>query len=325
MASDKRQTRLAEFLGLVSFGLALLILISLATYRPTDPAPFFKAGATGPARNFIGPIGAFLAELLIPQLFGMAAMLLPLVLGITGWKLFWCRPIEAPYTKVSGLTLLLLSLTAFLALAFGTVQVEGEAVRAGGATGALVSEMLGASFGRTGAFILVATSLFVSLILATQFSFAAFLTAMGQLLGRRAQALRTSWAHFTETRRKEKLRQDVIKKHSQKDRDPEADALPRVRKAKMGPAGASADDAEDVDEADDLPLQAPPTVRGPAARTAPVAPKALSLPFAGEEDEGDEEDAAPRRKKRTAVPASRSGDYTLPPTSILEELAFEGR
>jgi S-DNA-T family DNA segregation ATPase FtsK/SpoIIIE len=327
MASDKRQTRLAEFLGLVSFGLALMILISLATYRPTDPAPFFKAGASGPARNFIGPIGAFLAELLIPQLFGMAAMLLPLVLGITGWKLFWCRPIEAPYTKVSGLVLLLLSLTAFLALAFGTVQVEGEAVRAGGAAGALLSEMLKESFGRTGAFILVATSLFVSLILATQFSFAAFLTAFGQVLARRAQALRTAWAHFSETRRKERMRQEVLRKHSQKDKDPAADTVPRVRKARMAPAGSEGDEEEEEDEAlEDLPLQAtPPVVRGPAPKTAPVPAKALSLPFVADGEEEDERESTSRRKKRAAVPAARSGDYTLPPTSILEELESEGR
>jgi S-DNA-T family DNA segregation ATPase FtsK/SpoIIIE len=324
MASDKRQTRLAEFLGLVSFGLALLILISLATYRPTDPAPFFKAGASGPARNFIGPIGAFVAELLIPQLFGMAAMLLPLVLGITGWKLFWCRPIDAPYTKVTGLVLLLLSLTAFLALAFGTVQVEGESVRAGGAAGALLSEMLKASFGRTGAFILVATSLFVSMILATQFSFAAFLSAVGQVLTRRAQSLQTAWAHFRETRRKEKMRQEVLRKHSQKDKDPAADAVPRVRKARMAPAGAEADEEEEDEALDDLPLQpAQPVVRGPAAKTAPVAARPLSLPFAPAEDE-EEAEQAPKRKKRAAVPASRSGDYTLPPTSILEEIESEG-
>src|SRR5262245_10983698 len=323
MASDKRQTRLAEFLGLVSFGLALLILISLATYRPTDPAPFFKAGATGPARNFIGPIGAFVAELLIPQLFGMAAMLLPLVLGITGWKLFWCRPIEAPYTKVTGLVMLLLSLTAFLALAFGTVQVEGEAVRAGGAAGALLSEMLKASFGRTGAFILVATSLFVSLILATQFSFAAFLSAVGQLLGRRAQALRTAWAHFMETRRKERMRQEVLRKHSQKDKDPAADAVSRVRKARMAPAGSEEADEDDEDD-DDLPLQPPLLVRGAAPRTAPLPGKPLSLPFLASDEESEEPEPS-KRKKRAAVPAARSGDYTLPPTSILEELESEGR
>ena len=86
MASSTRSRQLAEFLGLSSFALALMLLISLATYNPGDPAPFFKAGASGPARNFIGPIGAFLAELLVPQLFGMAALLLPLVLGVSRWR-----------------------------------------------------------------------------------------------------------------------------------------------------------------------------------------------------------------------------------------------
>src|SRR6267142_6526453 len=121
MASSTRSRQLAEFLGLCSFALALMLLISLATYSPTDPAPFFKAGTTGPARNFIGPIGAFLAELLVPQLFGFAALLLPLVLGWVGWSLFWCRPFDAPYTKGAGLLAMLLSTTALLSMAVGTV------------------------------------------------------------------------------------------------------------------------------------------------------------------------------------------------------------
>jgi DNA segregation ATPase FtsK/SpoIIIE, S-DNA-T family len=328
MASDKRSTRLAEFFGLISFALALLVLISLATYRPTDPALFFKAGAVGPARNFIGPVGAFVAELLVPQLFGMAAMLLPLVLGVTGWKLFWCKPIDAPYTKVSGLFLLLLSLTAFLALAFSTVTIEGEAVRAGGAVGALLSAMLEGTFGRTGAFIVLGTALFVSVILSTQFSFAAFLKAVGEVVGKRTQSLRTAWAHFRETRRKEKMRQEVIKKHSQKDKDPAADTLPRARKGRAAPA---ADDEEDDapgigddlagDDLDDFPLQAS-TLRGaPAAKVLPpVAQKAL--PGFPEEDEMA---AEPRRKKRTPTPASKSGDYMLPPTTLLAEIETSGR
>ena len=50
MATGKvRSTRLAEFLGLSSFALALMLLISIATYDPADPAPFFKAGASGAA------------------------------------------------------------------------------------------------------------------------------------------------------------------------------------------------------------------------------------------------------------------------------------
>src|SRR5207247_3656171 len=234
-----RPRRLAGVLGLSSFALALMLLISLATYNPGDPAPFFKAGASGPARNFIGPIGAVLAELLVPQLFGMAALLLPLVLGVTGWKLFWCKPIEAPYTKACGVTALLLSLCSFFALTFGALTVEGESVRAGGATGALLASLLTSSFNRTGAYIVVATCLFVSLILSTQFSFATFLSALGAAVGSRLQALRAAWAHFLDTRRKEKMRREVIKKHTKEREATGSDSLPRVRKVKGSPAGES--------------------------------------------------------------------------------------
>jgi S-DNA-T family DNA segregation ATPase FtsK/SpoIIIE len=320
-SATAKSTKTAEFLGVVSFALSLMVLISVATYNPADPVPFFKAGATGPVRNFIGPIGAFLAELLIPQLFGVAALLVPLVLGITGWKLFWCRPIEAPYTKAAGLSLLLVSLTAFLTLTFGAVTIEGEAVRAGGAAGQLAAAILTASFNRTGAYIVVATSLFVSLILSTQFSFASFLTAVGRFLGTRGQALRTAWAHFLETRRKERMRRDVIKKHS-KEREAvdeaaaaRGESVPRVRKVK---APGAAGDAE--------PSKA-------AQKPLPFAP--IPDPDEEMETEADEhadveekDDAAPvlpvsaatRAVKRGGGSVVVRGDFPLPPTSIMDEI-----
>jgi len=312
MVSSARSRQLAEFLGLVSFALALMLLISLATYNPGDPAPFFKAGATAPARNFIGPIGALIAELLVPQLFGMAALLLPLVLGVAGWRLFWCKPIEAPYTKACGVALLLLSLCAFLALTFGALTVEGETVRAGGAVGALLAATLTSSFNRTGAYIILATAIFVSLILATQFSFATFLAAVGAAVGSRLQALRAAWAQFVETRRKEKMRREVIKKHTQKEKEtPGSDSLPRVRKVKGSPAA-------DGDELADLPLHAPSP---PAQRPLPFA---LAEPPA-DAAEGDEAPvpAEPRRKKAPASPGPR-GSFALPPASILDEPRSSG-
>ena len=310
MASSTRSRQLAEFLGLSSFALALMLLISLATYNPGDPAPFFKAGASGPARNFIGPIGAFLAELLVPQLFGMAALLLPLVLGVTGWKLFWCKPIDAPYTKACGVSALLLSLCAFLALTFGALTVEGESVRAGGATGALLAAVLTSSFNRTGAYIVVATCLFVSLILSTQFSFATFLSALGAAVGSRLQALRAAWAHFLDTRRKEKMRREVIKKHTKEREATGSDSLPRVRKVKGSPAGES-------EELVDLPLR------------AGAAPAQWPLPFASPEpvkDDDDDEAAEPRepKRKKPAPAATVRGNFVLPPASILDEPRTSG-
>jgi S-DNA-T family DNA segregation ATPase FtsK/SpoIIIE len=307
------RTWLAEFLGLSFFGLALMLLISLATFDPRDPAYFFKSGQVGPARNFIGPVGAFVAELLFPQLFGVAAMLLPMVLGITGWKLFWCRPIEAPYTKAVGLSLLLASLTAFFALSFDTLTIEGEAVRAGGAVGALLATLLTGSFNRTGAFIVVATALFVSLILATQFSFAALLRSIWRVVLGRARALRTSWAHFRETRRKESMRREVIRKHAQRERakaaDSETSGLPRIRKVTTAePPEAPVSDPE-TPPLLDLPLKAPPPVQ-------------RRLEFSPAEAEDVEAEATPeprpRRKTSKAQPSTTRGGFTLPPTSILD-------
>jgi S-DNA-T family DNA segregation ATPase FtsK/SpoIIIE len=306
MASDARNRRLAEFLGLLSFGLSLMLLISLGTYSPTDPVPFFKAGATGPARNFIGPIGAFLAELLVPQLLGFAALLLPLVLGWVGWSLFWCRPFDAPYTKGAGLLLILLSTTALLAMAVGSVGFRGEPLRAGGAAGELLASTLVSSFNRPGAYIVLATSLFVGIILSTQFSFAAALSLLAALLVDRGREAAAAWVRVREARDRERMRREVIKKHTQKERDPEAgdDSVPRMRKARVATAPATADDGE----------------AAPVAKPAlpAVAPAQQTIAFTPAP-----RDAAPEAKaiKKTGAsePPAKRGAYVIPPTTILDE------
>ena len=318
-----RSNKSAEFLGLVSFAFALMLLISLATYDPSDPAPFFRSGASGPARNFIGPIGAFLAELLVPQLFGVAAILLPVVLAATGWKLFWCKPIDAPYTKASGVVLMLLSLTAFLTMTFGSVAVEGEPVRAGGAIGELAAGLLMSSFNRTGAYIVVATAIFVSVILSTQFSFADALARLGVIATARWQAARTAWAHFLETRRKERMRREVIRKHTQKEK---SDALPKVRRERDADGNGHEDaGADGFDAAGEVPIGGAP-VQKPLPLELKVRPPVAVDADDDEEDatEGGGEDAPPpprKARKRAAiqVPVQR-GDFVLPPASILDEI-----
>ncbi len=51
--------------------------------------------------NFAGRIGAFIAELSY-QLLGYSAYLVPLVLVVIGWHYFWCRALDAAYTKLLG-------------------------------------------------------------------------------------------------------------------------------------------------------------------------------------------------------------------------------
>ena len=68
--------RVSEFVGVALFALALIWLIALASYEPTDPVWFFSTGAHAAPANFAGRVGAFLAELSF-QLFGYASYLIP--------------------------------------------------------------------------------------------------------------------------------------------------------------------------------------------------------------------------------------------------------
>ena len=62
MSGSVLSRRVSEFVGVALFGGALLLLISLATYNPADPAWFFTVGGPEPPANFVGQVGAFLSE-----------------------------------------------------------------------------------------------------------------------------------------------------------------------------------------------------------------------------------------------------------------------
>src|SRR4029453_16732091 len=98
--------------------------------------------------------------------------------------------------------------TTLLAMAVGTVSFGGETLRAGGATGELLASTLISSFNRPGAYIVVATSLFVSVILATQFSFAAALSLVAAFLAARARMPAAPGVRFGEARHKERMRRE---------------------------------------------------------------------------------------------------------------------
>jgi hypothetical protein len=79
--------RLNELIGFLCLMLGLLIAAALFTYNPND-ASFNVAARTSeiqPARNLVGPAGAYTADLLFQGL-GYGAFLLPMALLALGWK-----------------------------------------------------------------------------------------------------------------------------------------------------------------------------------------------------------------------------------------------
>ena len=168
------------------FGLALMWLISLASYSPADPVLFFTTG-TGTPVNFGGRVGAFLAELSY-QLLGYTAYLAPVVLVVTGWHYFWCRVPDAAYTKLVGATLLFGCVASFLSLAFGTLRVGNREILAGGYLGRVLASSLAEYLNKTGSIILILTVLFLSIVLSTQFSFGRLFGVLFQLVRDRSAA-----------------------------------------------------------------------------------------------------------------------------------------
>jgi S-DNA-T family DNA segregation ATPase FtsK/SpoIIIE len=207
--------RASEFLGVALFAAAVLWIVALVTYEPSDPAWFFTTGATHAPANFAGLVGAFVAEASF-QVIGYAAYLIPAALVVLGWHYFWCRPLDAIYTKVVGTGLLFTSLSGLLALAIGNQEIDGHAFRTGGSIGELISRFSAGYLNRAGALIVLLTLLFMAVILATQLSF-------GRMFAFGFEAALAGWRQMIgsvrerrENRRRDKQRQEVIAKHAKK-------------------------------------------------------------------------------------------------------------
>jgi S-DNA-T family DNA segregation ATPase FtsK/SpoIIIE len=285
------------------FAAALLWIVALVTWEPSDPVWFFSAGTTHPPANFAGLVGAFLAEASL-QLLGYASYLIPATLVVVGWHYFWCRPVDAFYTKVTGVLLLFGCVSTLFSIAIGSIDVGGRPYPAGGAIGDGLASFTADYLNRTGSLIVIVTLLALAIILTTQFSF-------GRLFGALFSASATSWRQgvaelreWRETRRRERQRREVIAKHAKK-------------------AGVSAEVV--AERAPVLPKPAKreaskPAPSPPAQEDAPVATPRASAAREGRArvtttpqlplSEPDAPSRAPIERKL--------GGFTLPPAALLD-------
>src|SRR5208282_3811494 len=115
--SPTENKRFNELIGFVGLSIAVLLALSLLSYSPLDASFNVSAAppASGPARNWIGPVGAHLADAFF-QLAGYAAFLVPIGIFLLAMRWFRSQVIEAPIAKVIGWGLMLASLSAELTL-----------------------------------------------------------------------------------------------------------------------------------------------------------------------------------------------------------------
>jgi S-DNA-T family DNA segregation ATPase FtsK/SpoIIIE len=291
-----------EITGVALFAGAMLWLVALGSYSPSDPAWFFNSPTDGPPVNFAGRIGAFIAEASY-QLMGYAAFLIPAALGVIAWHYFWCRKIESGYTKLVGVVMLLGSGSALLALAFGALQSGTPHVRPGGAIGEALASGFVLYLNRTGAAIVLLAVFALAVILATQFSFGMAFTATAARL-RSQRGLVDRFRAWQEDRRRDRERSKVIDKHAKKtgrENAPEIQTRVADAAAKLKEARARKEAEADAEVRETLRVGSPPALK----RAAPKPPVVQPLPLA----DADATRTPLERKK---------GGYTLPPVSLLD-------
>ena len=288
--------RVSEVVGVALFAAALIWLIALATYDASDPAWFFSTGTHDIPANFAGRVGAFLSELSY-QILGYASYLIPAVMSVAGWHYFWCRKIDAVYTKIVGAAMLFGCSGALLALTLGRIDLGPRSFRAGGYLGEWLGGFMSEYLSRMGSIIVILALMVAAVILATQFSFGRLFSAIfaalrsGVALG--AEAL----GRWREERRKVKQRREVMVKYGKDEKAQKAasdkSAPQKAQKPQVGSVVAKSEPTVAREKA------APPSVvqKKPSVKT-PIAPP-LPLP-------------EPERVER------RLGSYTLPPVSLLD-------
>ncbi len=163
-----------EIQAVILFALALLILISLATFSFSD-LKMFTSRPNMPVKNFAGIFGMYVGGALF-FLMGLSSYVMPLlVLSWAAARLYGVTPQKILF-KISGTFFLILASSSIFSM-FGSAD---NALRfsLGGIVGLMFSDFLVKYLGRGGALLVIGVLFLLSLILATEFLLLPFLSGV---------------------------------------------------------------------------------------------------------------------------------------------------
>ena len=229
-----RSRRGGELIGLVVLATGIMLLLALVTYHTDDSSAFHTSTNTVVA-NAIGYYGATIAWLFV-SFFGFASLLFPAALLVIGWQRLRAHEIEYAQTKLIGFALLTVVLPPLLDLGLGKLWLRSALIPSGGYLGAEINRAASANLNRTGAAIVLVTALLVGVLLATRISLGAVFGGLQWRILGAGRALSLQWARFTERRRKERMKEAIVRKHLER-----IDAPPRLR---LLPGGAESSPPE---------------------------------------------------------------------------------
>ncbi|MEI8176577.1 MAG: DNA translocase FtsK 4TM domain-containing protein, partial [Candidatus Omnitrophota bacterium] len=154
-----------EIWGIFFLAISIFLFISLMSFDMND-IRLYTSTPNEHIHNFAGLIGAYLGWALF-FLIGLSSYAIPIVVLFWAMGRFLGAKPQKVYVKFIGTLILMISVSTLLSLLFfsnTTVRFQR-----GGITGLIVSDILMKYFGRAGSFVIDATLLLLSLLLATEF------------------------------------------------------------------------------------------------------------------------------------------------------------
>jgi S-DNA-T family DNA segregation ATPase FtsK/SpoIIIE len=198
---------------------ALVMFTALVTYSPDDPG-FSFTGNSSVVHNRIGPIGAWLADVLF-FLFGRPAFLFPVMLGAACWLLFRRDKTEQTSklnsaVRIAGFVLVLVTSCGLVTLHWDAGSLRETA---GGVLGSLVGRGLASGLDFLGATLLMIAAWMAGLSLAFHVSWFTIMDRIGAAVWDGISWLRTRSAtkkDAAEGRERKQARKEAAKTEQKK-------------------------------------------------------------------------------------------------------------
>ncbi len=238
--------------ALIAIGVvALVLFVALVTYSPDDPG-YSSTGNTSVVHNRIGPVGAWVADVLF-FLFGRPAFLFPVMLGAACWMLF--RRVKGEpgagsrantAVRVCGFFLVLFSSCGLTTLHWNAGELHETA---GGVVGKLIGISLRDGVGFLGATLLLIAAWMAGLSLAFHVSWLTIIDRLGAWAWSAVSWVRSSLAtrkEVAEGRERKQARKEAVKTEQKK-------AAPR-EKIRIEPPPPIVEKSERVEKERQVPL-----------------------------------------------------------------------
>jgi len=310
--------RVNEALAFVFLFAGLFFVLTFVSYHPQDPSWNSVAGIAR-AHNLTGSAGAYTADFFF-QLLGLAALSIPILLWMLAWRWVRSEEIKSPGIKVLGSLLLFFSVCT--ALSIGPEwRPFGGAFSAGGVVGLLLADSLMASLNLTGAVLVTAISLILSVYLISTFSMA---TAAEWISGplRFLQNLHTRWDKWRAQRRQVALERATMRAERRAEKEAARAAKESAKAERETKRGRRAEPGVPIAEA--LPSE-PARVKSPIPREEEIPIHTLEYDIAPPEPVAPVEVPAPlpvlsHQRRPLAPEVTEHPEYRLPSTDLLNEI-----